>query len=333
MPNTAEIQDRLADSEAKLTAFRRSHESNDLGKLRMFESGIRDCQWKLEQAKERDALQAGRPDGCWCLGIGGRDQRWRGGPHSSFEMWIFDVYCPCLDGQRMQAEHEAIRARIERQRLQDRIALLLAEADIPPRFEKFTFAGYPFSDATKESVDHVKLWAFGAEDDAPEERVSRARAMRSSLLLYGAFGTGKTGIAVAALRGMIRRYRGDGLFTTVPVLLDTIRRGYDRKPRGQEDEEDDSANLLERVKDATYLVLDDLGAERVTDWVAERLFVIVNHRHDHEQVTIFTSNLSPDQLGAHIGERTMWRIIEMAEIVKLDGPNLRDRATPKAAAG
>jgi DNA replication protein DnaC len=77
------------------------------------------------------------------------------------------------------------------------------------------------------------------------------------------------------------------------------------------------------VRTVPLCVLDDIGAERVTDWVRERLFVIVNARHDADLPTIFTSNLAPPALDDHLGERTMWRIIEMCEVVHLDGPNLR----------
>ena len=46
-------------------------------------------------------------------------------------------------------------------------------------------------------------------------------------------------------------------------------------------------------------------------------------RHDYELATVFTSNLSPEQLARHLGERTAWRIVEMSTIVALEGPNLR----------
>jgi DNA replication protein DnaC len=81
--------------------------------------------------------------------------------------------------------------------------------------------------------------------------------------------------------------------------------------------------VLGAVKNTTLLVLDDVGSERVNDWVQEKLFVIINHRHDYHMETIFTSNLSPAQLVRHLGERTAWRILEMCAVVHLDGPNLR----------
>lgn len=323
LPSTAELEASVAGAEAALAEFRQRPGYQDLGRLRNLESDLKQATRQREQAQARDALLATRPEDCWCLGLGGEGMRWLSGVSSLFEMWAFDRYCECSEGQQVRAEHLAMKEDIAKRRHQARVEESMDGSEIPPRFWGCTFAGYPVSDATRDAVERIKLWVFGAEDGASEERVALARAMRGSLLLYGPFGTGKTGLAVATLRALIRLNGADALFTTVPVLLDTIRRGYDR---GRERDEDEGPDLLERVKESPYLVLDDLGAERVTDWVAERLFVIVNHRHDHELLTIFTSNLSPDQLGAHIGERTMWRIVEMCEIVKLDGPNLRDRA-------
>jgi DNA replication protein DnaC len=117
----------------------------------------------------------------------------------------------------------------------------------------------------------------------------------------------------------IRESEEPTLFITVPNLLDRIRATYGPGGNGSEQE------VIETVKTVEFLVLDDLGAERVTDWVAEKLFTIINHRHDEDLETVFTSNLSLEQLADHIGERTTWRIVEMADVVELSGPNLRDR--------
>lgn len=44
------------------------------------------------------------------------------------------------------------------------------------------------------------------------------------------------------------------------------------------------------LKKAPFLVLDDLGAERLTDWAAERLYLVVNHRYLHRLQTVATTN-------------------------------------------
>jgi DNA replication protein DnaC len=80
---------------------------------------------------------------------------------------------------------------------------------------------------------------------------------------------------------------------------------------------------MEAVKTAELLVMDDLGSEKVTSWVQERLFVIVNHRYQEERPTIFTSNIAPKDLPTQLGERTASRIMSMCEWIALDGEDYR----------
>ncbi len=70
------------------------------------------------------------------------------------------------------------------------------------------------------------------------------------------------------------------------------------------------------------LILDDLGAEKPTEWVRERMYEIVNQRYEWMRPIIVTSNLSPAQLAKQVGQRVASRLMEMCEVVELDG---RDR--------
>jgi len=113
------------------------------------------------------------------------------------------------------------------------------------------------------------------------------------LTLFGPFGCGKTHLAAA-----IANYRlvaGDPVhFATVPDLLDHIRSGYDD---GSYEE------IINDLSTVGLLILDDFGAHRGTEWAEERLFQIVNSRDVDNLPTVFTSNLSPSQVGGRIGSR------------------------------
>jgi len=153
------------------------------------------------------------------------------------------------------------------------------------------------------------------------------------MLLWGSFGVGKTGLAVATMRAAIEAHGIDALFVTVPDLLNEIRStfGGSRAPRMPyaDDQETlpgmSAGKLQQAVREASLLILDDLGAEKPSVWTVETLFALINHRYVHELRTIFTSNLSPEQLASndHLGERTAWRIVEMSDVVPVIGPNLR----------
>lgn len=151
------------------------------------------------------------------------------------------------------------------------------------------------------------------------------------LFLWGAVGSGKTHLAAAILNHGLDMHDGENtmmlpdgfgkrfLFVQVPDLLDKIRSSYeDRRSTGED--------WLDQATDATLLALDDIGAERVTDWVREKLFQLVNRRYNAVKATIVTSNLSPDELSDRIGDRTVSRLVGMCRIVRLDGEDKRLQA-------
>ncbi|MCA1719509.1 MAG: hypothetical protein LC781_22695 [Actinobacteria bacterium] len=81
---------------------------------------------------------------------------------------------------------------------------------------------------------------------------------------------------------------------------------------------------MDAVKNAELLVLDDLGSENATEWVRERIFVIVNHRYRAKLPTVFTSNIGPKDLAAQLGGRTASRIISMCDWISLEGEDYRE---------
>ena len=162
---------------------------------------------------------------------------------------------------------------------------------------------------------------------------------RPGLLLAGDTGTGKTHLAVAALKAIIDKGH-EGVFFDYQNLLDRIRSSYD-KTSGSSDKE-----TYRSAMDAEVLLLDDLGSHRVTEWVEDTVTSIVTYRCNHKKPLIATTNLSPDDTGSiayttpggsdvhkkslreAIGERARSRLFEMCRVVRM--PAVEDYRVKRA---
>lgn len=298
LPPTTSVEAKLAEALRKAEDPARHFEIFGARAEAFAKNLVETAKAQLEDARERDRIHARRPAGCWCLGLGS---------DMADEIDIgFGRFCSCADGD--QARQELILRRVGR---------AVVHAQIPPRFRGYTFESYPESGHAAAKAA-VLGWVDRANISRPE---GYDEQRRPGLILHGPFGTGKTGLAVAALkRRLLDDGGGNALFLEVPAMFEAMRAEYQAEPRPGR------LSLLERAKAADILVLDDLGAERLTEWAQERLFQIVNYRSSHLAETIVTTNLKPSELAAHSGERIIWRLIEASDVVKVAGRNLRDRA-------
>jgi DNA replication protein DnaC len=144
------------------------------------------------------------------------------------------------------------------------------------------------------------------------------------LVLIGPPGIGKSHLAVAVLKQAILTRGARGIFYDVRELLKLIRSTYNPVVKTAEME------ILQPVMDADLLVLDDIGAEKTSEWVEETLNLIVNTRYNERRPTIFTSNFEekddrtdPDSLLVRVGFRMHSRLYEMCEFLEYDGADFR----------
>jgi hypothetical protein len=99
-------------------------------------------------------------------------------------------------------------------------------------------------------------------------------------------GTGKTSISMLVAKAADQAGRSIAVYS-VPQLLATIRRTYESNA------EDSYDALMRRLTGVDLLVLDDLGAERQTEWVLEQLYMLVNERWQNRGAVLVTTNV-PD---------------------------------------
>lgn len=170
----------------------------------------------------------------------------------------------------------------------------------------------------------------------PDEVASWAGRGKKAQGLYlaGPVGTGKTHTAWTALAawclaasvkpyhaGHSEEWIGGGrygpsvVFTRLTDLLDDMRPGDDGRLR------------IRDCQGARLLVLDDIGAEKPSEWTQERLYSIIDERYSGCLPLIVTSNLPPSKLADQAGERVASRLAEMCVVVPVTGS---DRRMPAA---
>jgi DNA replication protein DnaC len=179
-------------------------------------------------------------------------------------------------------------------RFHGRAGRLEERARVPPLYRNTSFDNFsipgPDNPIGRRDLTTVLLAVKNYVRDFPNEQ-------RPGLLFIGEPGTGKTHLAVAAMRQIIEK-GFECLFCDYQNLLDRIRSGYDPGSNSADKE------AYRIALDAEVLLLDDLGAHRVTDWVEDTITSIVTYRCNHRKALIATTNLPDGEAGSSLTERS-----------------------------
>lgn len=211
---------------------------------------------------------------------------------------IFRRFCdPCT---------EVVWAEEDRRDRERELGTRLRVAGGTKRLDKFTW-----DEATMPHVGQDWLSAYRAGE-------------RRNLVLDGAVGAGKTGLAWLIVRDLITGEPSVGaLFLNFRDLLWEIRASFDSGDA-------EGSLLARRAQSVSVLALDDLGAERPTPWACEQLATLIDKRYENRLPTVVTSNYSPAELAKRlgkddpvIGRRVVSRLTEGATVVRFSNGDRR----------
>jgi DNA replication protein DnaC len=179
-------------------------------------------------------------------------------------------------------------------------------AVIPRRYRDVSFDRPPVTDIEPTIVAATRRYANAIEGHLDAGR---------GLWFMGPPGTGKTTLAMLVSQAALKTGRTVAIYS-LPRLLNEIRDTH-RSERSHTD-------LLNRLTGVDLLHIDDVGAERTTDWVLEELYSIVNGRYEDERAIVITTNiLDRESLCAQITARTVSRLTEMCDELPLLGHDHR----------
>lgn len=143
----------------------------------------------------------------------------------------------------------------------------------------------------------------------------------SSLFIYGPVGTGKTHTMHAMAKLIVEERNGYARVINFADALREIKADWDRHWT-------DRRHMDETMREYQgVLMLDDVGAEKPSEWAIEVLYGVINWRYERGLPTVISSNIDLEGIGTAYGDRIASRIVEMCGgtegIVQLSGKDRR----------
>ena len=224
------------------------------------------------------------------------------------------VRCLCECQSKKYEEQKELDQRAERLRQLEKlkVASLLGE-----RYKNVTFGKTDMDNPDFAKVaDRARNYCAAA---------GKVLAQGVGIYLYGAKGTGKTHLTACIANELMSNYYSV-LYTNFSEISKSIRATYGSRSESEQ-------AFIDKLATIDFLFIDDFGTESVARdgddlWLQEKIFEVVNKRYNANKPIIFTSNYSLADMIKNRGlaDKTVDRISEICEVIKLDGQSYRLKA-------
>ncbi len=182
--------------------------------------------------------------------------------------------------------------------------------------------------ALTRTFDNFQL-GFASQDAAQKcrEYVDNFHNIRETekngLFIAGPCGVGKSHLAYAIANDLIKKHNIDVVCATMIELLFKLKESF----------KDNDKEILNLYKNCSLLIIDDLGKERPSEWVASKIYEIIDARANNIKPTIVTTNYVSEDLIKKMtpneddltARATVDRLYETCEYIAIDGESLRGR--------
>ena len=219
-----------------------------------------------------------------------------------------------------EAKSHWCSCRLLRKRLVE-VNRLFKQAEIPERF-KWKFQ----DDFSMEAPDGIAVPFARQVQSYVSTLVDSGEEPRRGFLFHGPPGTGKTMLGCIMLNELILHRCRPGRFLNLSLK-------YFQKLRDTFSEASEAYGhtwrIIEELCNLPYLMLDDFGVQRDTEWEKEMLYDLIDARYGEERFTIITTNHPLGEIQQLSEGRIYSRLVEMCHLVEMDGLDYRQHLHPQ----
>lgn len=138
-----------------------------------------------------------------------------------------------------------------------------------------------------------------------------------NLFFYGTVGTGKSLLSCCIAKELMDNGHSVIYFSSSKLFERLADNTFDYRNRNE------LYDLYQDLFECDLLIIDDLGTELMSSFVASSFFTCLNERHLRKRSTIISTNLSLEELSHRYSERIFSRITSNFDLYKLSGPDIR----------